>query len=480
VGALRTLDKEGNRGMTDTPRHHGWPFLPVLRAALALVLVPMCWTSAAPLAGFYPLDGNGIDPTATGPALTQPGGAVAYVPGLAGQAASFDGSGATWLRAAINASGDVNPTFSWGTWVKLNNPAAWNIFLSNDNGGWDRFTQANGGRWSVSWGGVRQSPLPTSTNWTFIAHTFDGLYQHLHVDDLPVFDQPDPAQASQPFIDIGRNANGAYPLNGLMDGVFFFDRALTADEVATIRDGGPGGAGVLAVASAPEPALSDRSKLVSVDLQAAGSINTFSGVEPTAAAASASFNNANAWNPLQVPHWGTVTPAQSFSSLVDADGNPTPVGFSVTGPLSAYNNNYGNVDSIREDYFLFGGGVPNVTTTLEWAITGLAPGGAYELYVYGAQVGTADRSFQMLVDTDGDGSLVGELIQTVDAAGQLFSSITAGPGGEIMGQALRPTGEGNWGGWQLYETGAPMIPEPTSLALLGLGALALARRRRSA
>jgi len=222
-------------------------------AAVAVFIAISSAVHGATLSGFYPLDGNGVDPTGTGPTLLEPGAAVSYVAGLDGQAASFDGSGGTYLRAAINASGDVNPTFSWGGWIKLNSPAAWNIFLSNDNGGWDRFTQANNSRWSVSFGGVKNSPHATSTNWTFIAHTFDGTDQRLYVDNLSVYTQPDPAQASQTFIDIGRNANGAYPLNGLMDGMFFFDDTLTPTEVDTIRNGGADGSGVLQVAGIPEP-----------------------------------------------------------------------------------------------------------------------------------------------------------------------------------------------------------------------------------
>ena len=203
--------------------------------------------------GFYSLDGSGVDSTGTGPTLTEPSGAVSYVAGLSGQAASFDGSGSSYLRAAIDASGSTNPTFSWGAWVRLNDPSAWNIFLSNDNGGWDRFSQAEGGFWSVSQGGVQNSPHATSGDWTFIAHTFDGTNQHLYVDNLAVYTRPDATGAANSFIDIGRNANGAFPLNGLIDGVFFFDDTLTAGEVDTIRLGGAGGSGVLAVAGIPEP-----------------------------------------------------------------------------------------------------------------------------------------------------------------------------------------------------------------------------------
>jgi len=223
--------------------------------AMIFLLCTSIGTAQAGLLGFYDLDGNGLEATGTGPNLTEPAGVVNYVAGLDGQAASFDGTGNSWLRAAINSSGHVNPTFSWGAWVKLNDPAAWNIFLSNDNGGWDRFSQVRNGFWSVSRGGVQNSPYAANSDWTFIAHTFDGTTQHLYVDDNLAFDFADGLNTSHSFIDIGRNANSAFPLNGLMDGVFFFDDMLTASEVEEIRLGGAGGGGGLGVAgvSVPEP-----------------------------------------------------------------------------------------------------------------------------------------------------------------------------------------------------------------------------------
>lgn len=202
----------------------------------------------AGLLGFYELNGNGLEKTGMGPNLSAPAGAVNYVTGLDGLAASFDGSGNSWLRAPIDSSGNRVPNFSWGTWVKLTNPMAWNIFLSNDNNGWDRFSQVKNGFWSVSKNGVINSPVEATSDWTFIAHTFDGITQKLYVDGNPVFSFADGTNSSHSFIDIGRNANGAFPLNGLMDGVFFFDETLSSLEVATIRAGGANGSGALEVA----------------------------------------------------------------------------------------------------------------------------------------------------------------------------------------------------------------------------------------
>lgn len=218
----------------------------------------------AGLIGFYDLNGNGNESTGTGLNLTEEGSQpVSYVAGLDGLAASFDGTGSSWLRAAVDTSGNRVPNFTWGSWVKLNDPTAWNIFLSNDNGNWDRFTQVQNGFWSVSsvpsktagngTNGVANSSVAATSDWTFVAQTFDGTNQNLYVNGVLAGTFVDSVAASQNFIDIGRNANSAYPLNGLMDGVFFFDETLTAQQIATINAGGADGSGVRQVANVPEP-----------------------------------------------------------------------------------------------------------------------------------------------------------------------------------------------------------------------------------
>jgi hypothetical protein len=218
-----------------------------LLATLVLSITASTGAQASTLLGYYSLNGNGVDLTGTGATLIDHGG-VTYAQGLSGQAASFDGSGSTWLEASINASGDTVPEFSWGAWVKLTTPNDWNIFLSNDNGGWDRFTQANGGKWSVSNGGVQQSPVSTTSEWTYVSETFNGTQQQLFVNGQLALTTQDGTNDSQHHIDIGRNANGAFPLNGLIQSVSFFSGVLTDAQENTIYQGGANGSGVLLVA----------------------------------------------------------------------------------------------------------------------------------------------------------------------------------------------------------------------------------------
>jgi len=437
---------------------------------------------AATLAGFYPLDGNGIDPTGTGPTLTEPNGAATYVAGLAGQAASFNNAGTGVLRAAINASGDVNPTFSWGGWVKLNTLTDWDIFLSNDNGGWDRFTQANGGFWSVSDGGVVHSPYATTTNWTFIAHTFDGTHQHLYVDSNPVFTRNDPApQNMHSFIEIGRNANGAFPLNGLMDGVFFFDDTLTQADVDTIRAGGPGGAGVLAVATTPPP-VDDT--LWSVDIQGNGSSSNgqsnpalaMSGAEPF-------YGYGQVWNQFNVPAHALPVQNDPSMGLVTSDGSPSGVTFTVHGPTAGWGGGGGSGGRLNlvRDYLFVDAGNVSGDLNADWTLSGLDPTHIYEIYAYGG----VGRDMLFTIDMGGDGSLANDAGQLVTGNGLLFGPITPDALGNIIGTMANGTGdkEGNWGGFQLRDiTPLGVIPEPATMCALGLAVAGLGgylRRRKT-
>jgi hypothetical protein len=122
------------------------------------------------------------------------------------------------------------------------------------------------------------------------------------------------------------------------------------------------------------------------------------------------------------------------------------------------------------------GNVPD-TDSILWSLSGLTPGDMYEVYVYGGNV--ANRFFNMTVDVDGDGSLVGDPAQLIDTTGYLFPSIVAGADGSIIGNAVSLGREANWSGFQLAQFGPEfIIPEPCSFALLGLGLLPVLRRRR--
>jgi hypothetical protein len=195
------------------------------------------------LLGFYQFDGNYLDSSESA-RHGSPAGNVSFSnSGFEGQAVSFSGGASDFVQVQIDASPQNNPTVTWGAWVKSSQPDGnINTILSNDNGGWDRFLFHDGNRWSISNGlGIQKSSVATSTDWTFIAASFDGTNQRLYVDsNTPVLTAGDPNGPSLTHVDIGRNANacGICAWSGLIDNVFIFDDVLSDAEIAGIRAGG--------------------------------------------------------------------------------------------------------------------------------------------------------------------------------------------------------------------------------------------------
>lgn len=229
----------------------------------------------------------------------------------------------------------------------------------------------------------------------------------------------------------------------------------------------------------PPPPVNDT--LWSVDIQGNGSTLfgqsnpalLMNGVEPN-------YGRGQVWNPFDVP--GHNLPAQNDPSvaLLDSEGNATGVTLTIHGPTAGWGGTGGSggqLDLVRDYLFVDAGNVAG-DLNADWTLSGLDPNHIYELHAYGGVV----RDMLFAVDTNGDGSLLDEFAQLVNANGLLFGPITPDAQGNIIGTMANGTGdaEGNWSGFQLRDI-TPLndvIPEPCTLALLGLGGLALLRRRR--
>jgi MYXO-CTERM domain-containing protein len=206
-------------------------------------------------------------------------------------------------------------------------------------------------------------------------------------------------------------------------------------------------------------------KVWSVDIQGAGS-NLFgqdvvpadmSGVENI-------YGFGNVWNHVNVPGYD-LDPAPVTAPLVDSDGAASAVTFNIVDPVQGWGGDPSmGTDPLRRDYlFAQAGRSPN---SAEWTITGLTPGHTYEMFAYSG----AARGVNLLVDQTNE--------QLTFGGYHLFGNIAVGPNGTISGLVSGIGGEANWSGFQLRDVTA--VPEPSSavLALCGVGAAGLIRRRR--
>jgi hypothetical protein len=218
--------------------------------------------------------------------------------------------------------------------------------------------------------------------------------------------------------------------------------------------------------------------LISVDFGSSygGAVQPlFSGVEPSAAALDPVFGSADVWNDLTTGDAG-VTSDPSYSSLLDSTGAVTGVGFSITGTLDSYQGYSATASYLTMDYLFWNAPVnPSLSSTLSWAISGLAPGASYVLVFHGANT-DVDRSVAMTIDGYG---AVGALV-TLNGAepGPLYvQTVVASAAGVISGTAAADPGiEGDWAGFQIASA---TVPEPSSGLLLAtsLGVFAAGRRR---
>lgn len=183
--------------------------------------------------------------------------------------------------------------------------------------------------------------------------------------------------------------------------------------------------------------------------------------------------------------WNQLEPELSASAtgLVDSDGNVTAVALDTVDIFSFYSTStdFGSpLNDLMNDYAFVNPFTPsNAVGTA--TISGLDLNSNYTLYLFAVSDDPAGQNTEFTVAGSNEGTQLvtsndgGPLVLGDDYV--VFTGNTGGTGTiDITVKGFNPGGDpwfAAWNGFQL-----DVVPEPSSLALFGLGGLMIARRRR--
>jgi hypothetical protein len=217
--------------------------------------------------------------------------------------------------------------------------------------------------------------------------------------------------------------------------------------------------------------------LINIDF---GDLPPASGVLPDSASSHPAFSAARVWNTPSLVALEIVSDP-FYSNLLDNDGQPTNVGLQFHGDLSFWSFQDANYP-VSTDFLFFNN--RGLSEAVSFEFTGLPPHGTFAIFAFGTSADFV-REFDLVFDTDADGSFDDEFAKRVGAEFQtpihaLFTSVSSDVSGTIrgLGQGIGPqsfTTEANLAGLQIVQ-----VPEASSLlsTLIGGGLISVVVRAR--
>jgi len=208
-----------------------------------IFIIALSATSYSSLIAYFPFDGNANDATGNGYDGTVRG-ATLTSDGYARSAYLFDGTD-DYIEVPLNINPSNLPSLTMGAWVNASKTSPIRQIISHDDGNYDRSLGIDSRGGSTGWSAFSGSgrvlgAFPAHTGkWTFVAVAYDQNAQTvmLYVDGQTMSETGELGNGNS-ILRIGSNPGFGEYFSGTIDEVFFYDEALTKEQLDDIMRNG--------------------------------------------------------------------------------------------------------------------------------------------------------------------------------------------------------------------------------------------------